>query len=145
MLAVYRALGRVGAILDLFLCGCQGASHDVTVVPGDGRETIPPRIEIVASRDNDEHVLPSLVRVCIAATDNSNITELHLRATEMTSGKLINAVHRYPLEKSACIRDAFPVERGVSYQVWVMACDASQNIGVKSICVDNAGGLTVSD
>lgn len=144
MLPTYTALGRVGAILGLFVCSCQSAPPDEALVPGNGRETIPPRIEIVASRDN-EHILPSLVRVCIAATDNSNITELHLRATEIVSGKLVNSVHRYPLEKSACIRDAFPVERGVSYQVWVMACDASQNIGVKSVLVDNEGGVTVSD
>lgn len=120
-------------VMMLGLCSCGKTTVEGT--EGDGRDTTRPIVVIVAPISTAPVNAGDKIRIEATATDNVKLTELHIHVTNAISGAILRDIHSYPGQPTGVVKDSFPAQGGLIYQIKIISFDPSQNLGSAQIQV----------
>ncbi len=86
-----------------------------------------PVIVLTAPVNNSTVTAGSIVNITGNVTDNKNIYMIHVHISDLTSGRLLIDIHRYPNSTSYNVAESFTAVAGITYQVQVRARDNAAN------------------
>jgi hypothetical protein len=115
----------------LFLLGaCSKNSHtsgDVTA----------PVITITSPLNNEHFAAGDTISTVASATDNNEVTELHIHVINKATGELLRDIHSYPAKVTGTVQDSFTADAGIIYTIQIIAKDPAQNSATAKVEVSS--------
>jgi len=113
--------------LYVFLSGCSKK-------PYVGDKTAP-SITIISPSNNQNFTAGQIIATVANATDNDQVTELHIHVINKITGVLLRDIHSYPNKSSGTVQDSFPADSGIAYTIQIIAKDPAQNVATAQVNV----------
>ncbi len=89
-----------------------------------------PVIVLTAPVNNSTVTAGNTVNITGHVTDNKNIYMIHVHISDLTTGRLLIDIHRYPNSTHYNLAENFTATAGITYQVQVRARDNAANEAV---------------
>lgn len=103
----------------VLITACKKSSGD------DDKEM--PMIVLTAPVNNSTVTAGNTVNITGNVTDNKNIYMIHVHISDLTTGRLLIDIHRYPNSTSYNVAESFTAVAGITYQIQVRARDNAAN------------------
>jgi len=111
------------------LAACSKDSH-----AGD---MTPPVITIMSPLNNQHFAAGETISTVASATDNDQVTELHIHVTNKATGELLRDIHSYPAKTTGTVQDSFAADAGIIYAIQIIAKDPAQNLATAKVEVSS--------
>jgi len=72
-----------------------------------------------------------------SATDNNEVTELHIHVINKATGELLRDIHSYPGKTTGTVQDSFAADAGIIYTIQIIAKDPAQNLATAKVEVSS--------
>jgi len=93
----------------------------------------PPVITIVSPLNNQHFAAGETISTVASATDNNEVTELHIHVINKATGELLRDIHSYPAKTSGTVQDSFTAGAGIIYTIQIIAKDPAQNVATAKV------------
>ena len=93
----------------------------------------PPAITIASPQDNQHFAAGETISTVASATDNNEVTELHIHVINKATGELLRDIHSYPAKTSGTVQDSFAADAGIIYTIQIIAKDPAQNVATAKV------------
>jgi hypothetical protein len=121
----WKYWGRVALYIFLFGCSKKPDTGDTTA----------PSITIISPSNNQQFNIGQTISTVANATDNNQVTELHIHVINKMTGALLRDIHSYPNKPSGTVQDSFPADSGIAYTIQIIAKDPAQNTATAKVDV----------
>jgi Big-like domain-containing protein len=116
--------------LIFLLAACSKNSH----TSGD---VTPPVITITSPLNNEHFAAGEIISTVASATDDNEVTELHIHVINKATGELLRDIHSYPAKTSGTVQDSFAADAGIIYTIQIIAKDPAQNVATAKVEVSS--------
>jgi len=99
----------------------------------DAGDKTAPLINIQSPVNNQHFTAGQTILTVADATDDNEVTELHIHVTDKTTGTLLRDIHSYPDQPTGTVRDSFPAASGITYTIQIIAKDPAQNTATAKV------------
>ena len=115
----------------VFLASCSKKS-------GDSKDTSPPVITIVSPLNNQIFTAGQTIQITVNASDNDEVSELHIQVINKTTGELLRLIHSFLGQASGTAHDSFIAQAGLTYIIEIIAQDPAQNLAKSQVEVSGS-------
>jgi hypothetical protein len=103
----------------------------------DTADMTPPVITIMSPFNNQHFAAGETISTVASATDNDEVTELHIHVINKATGELLRDIHSYPAKGTGTVQDSFSADAGITYTIQIIAKDPAQNVATAKVEVSS--------